>query len=119
MKLELRNKILQYLPYNLMIVNLVGKEIELTCMDLSWHLEKGFKPILRPITFFEKMIVKDIKDFLDCSHEQVMEVFGFMDGEIKVEKLSYGTFTKLAVKHIDLFDLIPNGLAIEKNHSPV
>ena len=125
MKLEFKH-LAPYLPYGLTNKRAfhTPQEIDGVVDNLVYFGNSSLylsqiEPILIPISFFGKMVIKNIKDYLDCSHDQVMEVLKFMNNELKADELSYGTFNKLAAKHIDLFDLIPNGLAVEKNHSPV
>ena len=73
------------------------------------------KPILRPLSDFKGMIVRDIKIELELSHNQVMEFFGFMDGEIKLDNITLGLYNAMCKKYIDFNGLIEKGLAIDIN----
>jgi hypothetical protein len=73
------------------------------------------KPILRPLSDFKGMIVRDIKIELELSHNQVMEFFGFMDGEIKLDNITLGLYNAMCKKQIDFKGLIEKGLAININ----
>ncbi len=75
---------------------------------------RSVKPLLVPLSFFKEMIIRDIKLELGASHNQVMEFFGLMDGEIKLENITTGLYFKLCESHIDYRDLIGRGLAIDK-----
>ena len=72
-------------------------------------------PMLKPLSDFKGMIVRDIKIELELSHNQVMEFFGFMDGEIKLDNITLGLYNAMCKKHIDFKKLIEKGLAIDIN----
>ena len=74
-----------------------------------------YKPILRPLSDFKGMIVRDIKIELELSHNQVMEFFGFMDGEIKLDNITLGLYNAMCKKYIDFNGLIEKKLAIDIN----
>ena len=78
-------------------------------------LTKNLKPVLRPLSYFKGVIVRDIKIELELSHNQVMEFFGFTDGEIKLENITLGLYNAICKKHIDFNKLIEKGLAIDIN----
>ena len=76
---------------------------------------KAIKPILTPLTTFNKWIIKDIKSHLGISHNQCMELLGFMDDEIKLENISLGLYNAMCKMRIDFKNLIEKGLAIDVN----
>jgi hypothetical protein len=134
MNLELKH-LAPYLPYGLKaIYNEENEEntvvtISGTCiLDKERHYQIKFKdgivclfiandikPILKPVLDFEEMIIRDIKLFLEISHNQTMEFLGFMDGQIKLQNISLGLHEAMCKKHIDFNKLIEKGLAIDIN----
>tara|TARA_R110000851_G_scaffold92662_4_gene202159 strand:+ start:1195 stop:1563 length:369 start_codon:yes stop_codon:yes gene_type:complete len=118
MKLELKH-LAPYLPYGLSIKNSIGKVIELTVMDFGYHLDKGFKPILRPLSDLTKNDIALITEYSDIENV----VFSgnpsslyFTNTEEKtylddyVDSLNY-----LYSRHFDIFGLIDKGLATDIN----
>lgn len=115
MKLELRTKILAYLPYNLPIINNVNKQVELTCMDLSWHLEKGFKPILRPLSGFKNYSHIEIMSLLKIGGYIADQLLDLANGNLSLPFVSKGTYDVMCKEHIDFGNLIESGNAVDKN----
>lgn len=135
MKLQLKKEeIIPYLPFKLNCLNqhlpdtgLVIEELIGISNHITWsgvfnakhgsnHVPIcGIKPILRPLSDFKGMIVRDIKIELELSHNQVMEFFGFTDGEIKLENITLGLYNAMCKKHIDFKKLIEAGLTINVN----
>ena len=128
MKLELKKEeIIPYLPYKLKAAIRLREDsslpveddciVTITCFELAYLDSEydEFKPILRPLSDFKGMIVRDIKIELELSHNQVMEFFGFMDGEIKLDNISLGLYNAMCKKHIDFKGLIEKGLGIDVN----
>ena len=124
MKLELKH-LAPYLPYELKMekikgfedIRTMGSDINnsSTIVNIGACIRLQYKPILRPLFDFKGMIVRDIKIELELSHNQVMEFFGFMDGEIKLENITLGLQDAMCKKHIDFNKLIEKGLAIDIN----
>jgi hypothetical protein len=130
MKLELKH-LVPYLPYQLNCLA-QGEDkqsfefkgvFDLKWIDLheiggtvceQYDIEDVF-PILKPVLDFEEMIIRDIKLFLEISHNQTMEFLGFMDGQIKLQNISLGLRKAMCKKHIDFNKLIEKGLAIDIN----
>ena len=135
MKLELKKEeIIPYLPYRLNCLNQHLPDIELVVEELigisnhiTWsgafnamhgsnHVPIcGIKPILRPLSDFKEVIVRNIRIELELSHNQVMEFFGFLDGQIKLDNITLGLYNAMCQKHIDFNKLIEKGLAIDIN----
>jgi len=129
MKLELKH-LAPYLPYGLKAIDVQTNEVRLvTLLHFTYDLQtvghnhliyEGLmlwkhKPILIPLSAYKNKIIKDTKDELELSHNQTMEFLGFMDGEIKLENISYGLYISLCKFHIDFNKLIEKGLAIDVN----
>ena len=128
MKLELKD-LAHYLPYNLMIQGQTNGEIaEMSCITetsvniTSRNFQYGMwadlfdiKPILRPLSNFRDKIIRDIKIELDCSINQVTELFCLIDGSIRLQDITLGLYTVLCKNHVDFNNLIENNLAIDIN----
>jgi hypothetical protein len=107
-----------YLPYGVMIQNSIGKIIELTVMDFSYHFEKGFKPILRPLSDLKENL--ELKENLYKSHKINMywhkwEALENKNNYKELEYLPKCIFDMLVENHFDVFGLIDAGLAIDIN----
>ena len=126
MKLELKH-LSPYLPYELKAVIRLREDsslpiddecvVTVSCFEVAYldSEYEEFKPILRPLSDFKGMIVRDIKIELELSHNQVMEFFGFMDGEIKLDNITLGLYNAMCKKYIDFNGLIEKKLAIDIN----
>ena len=120
-KLELKH-LAPYLTYGLKCYSTTiffgddeSRVYEMGLISLRGVLKGTGKPILIPLSFYKNKIIKDIKDELELSHDQCMEFLGFMDGEIKLENISYGLYISLCKFHIDFNKLIEKNLAIDIN----
>lgn len=114
MELELKH-IAPYLPYGLNIVNTVGKNIQLTAMDFPYHFNKGFKPILRPLTDLYKEIDSDNVLHYPYSTLRIpLDLAMNMDHK-NINNFPYKVIMQIIEWHFDIFNLIPNGLAIDIN----
>lgn len=114
-KLTLR-EIAPYLPYGLEVIyehtkyrgvirNLYDiEEYDNIKLGINWfdgeHIWM-FKPILRPLS--------------DLMKKEYRCLFYGNPLDYKIDELPYRTFTKLLELHFDVFHLIPQGLAIDKN----
>lgn len=122
MKLQ-NEKIMPYLPYSVSIINSVGKRVELTTDNLSYHLEKGFKPLLRPLSDTQTLEV-------DFGSEKGLfkdNFFGFTSFEYYYNeyleykraywhnRAPYVVVKRLLESHFDVFGLIEDGLAVDIN----
>ncbi len=122
MKLELKH-LAAYLPYELMIINSINKKCQLTLIDASYHLEKGFKPILRHLSDLTKEIEVDGEKLTPCNEimgdmgknylinlstidSSMFNIFAFMEYEV---------YEFLVSLHFDIFGLIDKGLAVDIN----
>lgn len=137
MKLELEH-LAPYLPYELKakmeifgdnetIVDVVGCVGEFVFLDgVRKTISEQFfiheiKPILRPlsdiVTYFHNAFADGkFEEYLDADFLENHSICGVGELEnIKVGYLPYGTFELLVKHHFDVFDLIPNGLAIDIN----
>lgn len=79
----------------------------------DWELS-SIKPILTPMSIFQKMFLVDVESYLECSQEQVQELMNFKNKDIELDNISYGLFERMCEKHIDFNDLISKGLAIDE-----
>jgi len=122
MKLQLE-KITPYLPYSIDIINNVGKRKELSINEFTYHFEKGFKPVLRPLIDTQTLPVNfgsEVGVFKD-------NFFGFTNFEYYYnEYLEYGraywhnrapyvVVKRLLEYHFDVFGMIEDGLAVDVN----
>ena len=125
MKLELKH-LAPYLNNKIWFKLFNGKK--LLCKGIynikgMWYLKatggvyciEDCKPILRPLSDFKEMIIRDIRLFLELSHNQTMEFLGFSDGEIQLQNISLGLHDAMCQKHVDFNKLIEKGLAIDIN----
>lgn len=102
MRLELKH-LAPYLPYQLEVINNVNRKSELTLDNFNYYIDKGVKPILRPLS--------DLKDF-----SRAIWKYGMLENEEQPTlKLSYNEISVLFENHFDVFGLIPNNLAIDIN----
>jgi hypothetical protein len=76
-----------------------------------------FKPILMLLSdiFEEKNTFKDRMNKLNCSHKVIFELFDLYEGVKTINDISYETYLTMCKNHIDMFGLIPKGLAIDIN----
>ena len=118
MKLELKH-LAPYLPYGLEIENSIGKIIQLTVMDFGYHVDRGFKPILRPLSDLTKedvALITEYSDIENVAYNGNPSNLYFTNTEEKtfledyVDSLNY-----LYSRHFDVFGLIEAGLAIDIN----
>ena len=123
MKLELKH-LAPYLPYGLELqilqhpFGIVPRKLELDCgHDFNYHLQEGnVKPILYPLSDFIKF--EGLID--EMSEQQVERLSTYLKLELipkggYVSLLEYNTIIKMFEYHLDIFFLIPKGLAIDKN----
>ena len=137
MKLELKH-LAPYLPFRLEIqvagenidddpeglpriftmVGIVDGEVIRSKKGYISNVEEGIEdvfPILKPLSYFKEKFIRDVKIELELSHNQVMEFFGFMDGDIKLDNITLGLYNAMCENHIDFKRLIEKGLAIDIN----
>ena len=125
MKLELKH-LGPYLPYGLKVVSkrnriqkmgvYSGIEYGVSVCDIGFVLNNDLKPILRPINELtvddlKRMLGEYVTDF-DYSNYKIfiLKVNNIFDGQL--EPLDYCQTQELFAEHWDLFQLIPQGLAI-------
>ena len=120
MELELKH-LAPYLPYNLMIKYRVGKLSGykydfLTGQRLdSLSMYKYFKPILRPLSDLTKEIEVNGEKFVPQDKLPHLDLKWLINSDNLIMKTNYEDVLKLLSWHIDLFNLISNGLAIDAN----
>jgi hypothetical protein len=54
----------------------------------------------------------EIKTLFNCDHETVIEIWEFNAKEKKLGQISVKTYNVLVANFVDVFDLIPNNLAV-------
>ena len=74
-----------------------------------------YKPILIPLSGFEKVIAKDLMIKFSCKLDVVQEIWRLIQKEIKLEEISLKTYNVMCKNHIDFNGLIEAGLAIDIN----
>lgn len=122
MKLKLEY-LAPYLPYGLKIENSIGKITELGLADASYHLDKGFKPILRPLSdcYEYEHLEVDLKEFVQFgkwsdSNDDFLEHLYDSHYDFNVmNKAPYEIMIFFIKHHFDVFGLIDKGLAIDIN----
>lgn len=97
-----------YLPWELKVIgNIYGTDTEccLTDRNMWSHLEQQSKPLLHPLSInFLTSIIPHADDL-----EEVLLAIE----EDNIEYIRHDLFTRLVKNHIDVFGLIPRGLAVE------
>ena len=84
-----------------------------------WHNEVTYgwheiKPILRPLSDYTDITSKAMSD-LDCDLTDQMDIQEFALKKMSLSSLLYSSFDVLTRNHVDIFGLIPEGLAIDLN----
>jgi len=72
------------------------------------------KPILRPLSDYTDITSKSMSD-LDCDLTDQMDIQEFALKKMSLSSLLYSSFDVLTRNHVDIFGLIPEGLAIDIN----
>jgi hypothetical protein len=129
MKLELKH-IAPYLPYDIKVefelnyhsdyIPNETKDYEykgicvLHQVDFEWISEfKTYKPILRPLSDLTKEI--QIGEYFMTFKEHLQRMFPAESMHTNIATWSYRVVSLLFEWHFDVFQLIPNGLAIDIN----
>ena len=137
-KLELKH-IAPYFPYRLKLTNYekkysfelleISKSLDVKIIDtrVGWDGENHrcynfyhcdtlqFKPILRPLSDFEKVIAKDLMTKFSINLQAVHEIWRLINKEITLDQISYSTYLSMCINHIDFNGLIEQDLAIDIN----
>ena len=79
-----------------------------------WAIENGLKPILRPLSDYTDITSKAMSD-LNCDLTNQMDIQEFALKKMSLSSLLYSSFEVLTRNHVDIFGLIPEGLAIDIN----
>jgi hypothetical protein len=117
-KLELEH-LAPYLPFELKYKSLWNNEI-IELEDLSIDFNNNIwgvkiKPILIPLSSFEKTIAKDLMVKFSINLQIIQEIWRLIQEEITLDQISYSTYLSMCRNHIDFNGLIEAGLAIDKN----
>mgnify|MGYP003426619548 FL=1 len=72
------------------------------------------KPILRPLSDYTDITSKAMSD-LNCDLTNQMDIQEFALKKMSLSSLLYSSFEVLTRNHVDIFGLIPEGLAIDIN----
>lgn len=118
-----------YLPYGLKMrfENITGREITLTGIHGGdgfaarisdgrygyWLDGCGFKPILRPLQQFTSINSPAMSE-LNCDMDDQIQITELADARRSYYSLSWSAMEACFRNHVDVFDLIGKGLAIEK-----
>jgi hypothetical protein len=129
MKLKLE-QIALYFPYGLkavlpetnkkgcrkIVIGTIGvlySDCSITCYDTVNSSPDRYKPLLIPLRKFEDINSPEFQ-FLNCDLQNQVEINELAFNEISILSLSYKTLEICLKNHIDIFDLIPKNLAVEK-----
>jgi len=125
MKLELHH-LSPYLPYALRYANTKNDKIytmrsvstEINMVDFGWGDAMEFelvKPILHPLSDFEKAICKDLMIKFSTSLMIIHEIWNLIQKEKTLNQISCETYLFMCKNHVDFNNLIENNLAIDIN----
>jgi len=67
-----------------------------------------FKPILKPLSYYTEALIKTV----GISTSQKQDICALANKNINISHLEFRTIIFMAKEHIDMFNLIPAGLAI-------
>ena len=119
-KLELKH-LAPYLPYELEVKVINDRKVlALNNSTLNISLDRVLKsdycfPILRPLSEYKKY-PDIIEQFSDYSLEQFeIAFFSFVNCLNKLDKVNYTIMELMFKHHLDIFDLISKGLAVDIN----
>ena len=129
MKLQLKH-IAPYLPYKLMakfpesnrkgckslVVGPIGalySDCSIVCHETVNASPDRFRPLLVPLAFFNNINSPAFQE-INCDVGDQIEIHELALKMIHYTDLSVGAYEVCLMNHIDIFDLIPTGLAIAK-----
>lgn len=127
MKLELKH-LAPYLPYGLKAkfqaknkktcrkyvigtISVMYSDCSICCYDTVNATPDNFKPILRPLSDYAD-INSDAMNSLNCDMSEQINLNEFAIGYICLGSLYQSTYDLCLKNHIDVFGLIPQGLAL-------
>ena len=128
MKLEIKH-LENYLSHKLMCVRNGSNPVELVGLRFGneavnnelWIWKEGkqyltgylyeCKPILRPLSDFAD-INSDAMNSLNCDMSEQIQISEFASKRISLSSVSVGAFDILVSNHVDVFELIDQGLAL-------
>lgn len=122
MQLELKH-ISPYLPYKLKMLDGWGNIKTMTCYHLDDE-NNGFivmiKPILRPLSDLTREIEHNGErfvpiEYISTSKAVYQRIMRRVCNEQSLDNLEYWQAERLFELHFDIFNLIPNGIAIDIN----
>ena len=114
-----------YLPYGLKAIDSDGNIDIVTCIDIEEIDGYNIKPILRPLSDLQKLIVEEFDKYDGIrdgkANYQIIDLFCEENGcygdvvNIDLTKLPYECAIYIFENHYDFFGLIDKGLAIDIN----
>ena len=127
MKLELKH-IAPYLPYNLKakfpetnkkgcrsyVIGVIGalySNCTIVCHETVNASPDRFKPMLLPLKYFENINSPAFQE-INCDLTHQIEINEVANQQRNYTSLSVGAFELCLKNNIDIFNLIPNGLAV-------
>lgn len=130
MKLELKH-IAPYLPYKLraqfpetikkgcksLVVGVIGalySDCSIICHETVNASPDRFRPLLVPLPFFNNINSPAFQE-LNCDLSQQIEINALALHTLNYTSLSVGAYEVCLRNHIDIFSLIPEGLAIAQS----
>jgi len=124
MTLELKY-LAPYLPYNLKLtkedwgkvgelVPFIKNDLKGLQIEIDYALNTKAKPILRPLSDYLEDD-SDAINTLGCDLSDQWMISELANKRTSLHNLNYSTILVMLEYHIDMFDLIPQGLAIDIN----
>ncbi len=122
MKLTLE-QLAVYLPCGLKLCENTGKTKQYTMatnnsndeieLSLVYEIHKCYFPIVKPLSDY-KDVTGEAMSELNIDVSDTIEIYDFACGHIGINQVTYGVVQIMAEHHIDMFNWISDGLAINK-----
>ena len=104
-----------YLPYGLKSLTYFDniklvKEIDCNNVMGFVNGDTKHKPILKPLSYYKRDFVGKVDERIP--RMELSEIYHLANNNVKLKQLSFSAIMIMAKEHIDMFNLIPAGLAI-------
>jgi len=116
-------KIMQYrddlkLSFESILISLSNDTLGVTSPRFPFNEKIQYheaKPILRPLSDFEKVICKELMIKFSTSLIIIHEIWSLIQKEKTLNQINYETYLFMCKNHVDFNNLIENNLAIDIN----